>query len=477
MHKLYSSMLDSVQGPELKQLIQSQENWQRAKSTRCNQGALPISGKNTPTDLSKGGNKVCQLRELQQRIRTLQKVHSAQQARQPIQVDPQGRLSQLHDFIETTLLPKREGKWYFEVTLDEQGILQSQTGIAGDWPIGIWIGCADMMSGYDVGAHIHLQRGASKIGRETLGFALDLDQNQLYLRRNGVWQSGQPNSNNGKSIQQGIFQCGINAVIAIQPLTKAGLLTVNFGQQAFISPAPEGYRPMQIPMQWILAGEESDRKTFVDYRQLQANTGAPTLFIRQEFKEARDSGPELTKHIARIAEIAVDCNNEQVKEVALTQLDRADRPIAFSQNTRTVDHRPGNDNLGGRLVKSVCFLRHSDFRLPDATPQETWEEMESPVSSVRISEAPKSRQIRNGLLLIKQKNETSSMVDIFGKQSNTLIAFSALDCSTMNAVQLVGVRYDKLSNPIGIDFIMPPSTIRLEKNRTRFQEACRNTGR
>jgi hypothetical protein len=77
------------------------------------------------------------------------------------------------------------------------------------------------------------------------------------------------------------------------------------------------------------------------------------------------------------------------------------------------------------------------------------------------------RQLGNGLLLMKQ-NKSASRIDIFDKVSNSLVAISARDCNAMNAMQLVGVRYDAANNPVGIGFIMAPSTIRLAKNRTRF---------
>ena len=478
VNDIYLALRDNLKGRDLAQLTQSQANWQSETNSQCGKGALrSASGNPSAGERSQDSSQICQLRELRQRIDALLRIRSLHQAKQAIRFEPDARPNHLHDFVETTLLPRRAGKWYFEVELDGPGILQSQAGIAGDWPIAFWSGCSDMMSGYDVGTLIQFSRDNKRVGRETIALALDLDHNRLYLRRNGAWQNGPPGSSEGKPIRQGVFQCGVAAVIATQPLIQAGLMTINFGQTPFKHPPPGGFAPLQPPLQWILAGEESDRKTLIDYRQFQLNTGAPTLFVKQQFKEPQDSGPALAKHIARIAELEVDCKTEQVKEVALTQLDTFNRPIAFSQRTRAVEHRAGDDNMGGRLVKSVCFLRNSGFQIPDASPQEVWEEMQSPAASVRIFEAPQKRQVRNGLLLIKQKNETTATVNIFGKESSNLIAISALDCNTMNAVQLASVRYDAANNPLGIDFFMPPSTIRLEKNRARFQEACRQTGK
>ncbi|MBS1198239.1 MAG: hypothetical protein H6R18_2024, partial [Proteobacteria bacterium] len=61
---------------------------------------------------------------------------------------------------------------------------------------------------------------------------------------------------------------------------------------------------------------------------------------------------------------------------------------------------------------------------------------------------------------------------VFGKYSQKSVLISAFDCKDMTMATLAFVRYDSKGQVIAGDFFMGKSTLRVEKNKQRFIDAC-----
>ncbi|MBK8523797.1 MAG: hypothetical protein IPL58_06570 [Betaproteobacteria bacterium] len=180
----------------------------------------------------------------------------------------------------------------------------------------------------------------------------------------------------------------------------------------------------------------------------------------------------MAPNTARIAQLDLDCTTEQFTERALTLVAKDGNRVAMLFEDRGLDHRPGMDTVGGRFARTLCFLRKHRITLPSIDVQDSWEEMQSPVSNLRIFEAKGRRQLIDGMLVAKLMNETDAPVNIHGRPSRALVAVSAYDCKDLTSTPLVRVRYDERRVPLGIDFFGEQGVMRLEKNRQRMANAC-----
>ena len=451
--------------PALKsQLLSNQQAWIKERNTRCQ---LP-----TGTDSRAGWldrlvtsdrMSICVLRET--RLRTTELGQMGKTAGAP-------RYSSLSDFLKIAPLSRSAGKWFFEVSLDRGAIARWQNEVGGKWPTRFWVGCAAPKIDYDIGVKITVLPDDTG-GVETVGFAIDLDQGVAHFQQNGNWLRGGSSRNDPHKIRSGAaYVCAVEAVLNIQTLIDRKLATVNFGESPFRYAPLAGFLPLHTGFQWVQGGETADRRVYFDYRQLQENPATATIFTKEEFATPRDSGEGLAPNTARIAQLDLDCTTEQFTERALTLLAKDGNRVAMLFEDRGLDHRPGMDTVGGRFARTLCFLRKHRITLPSIDVQDSWEEMQSPVSNLRIFEAKGRRQLIDGMLVAKLMNETDAPVNIHGRPSRALVAVSAYDCKDLTSTPLVRVRYDEQRVPLGIDFFGEQGVMRLEKNRQRMANAC-----
>ncbi len=128
------------------------------------------------------------------------------------------------------------GKWYFEVHLDESAIAQAGSAT-------IFIG----VHGQDVGNVGTLQAIRKRnIGQppSTIGLAVDLDGGKIYVRFNGAWREA-PGSAGGLDVKLGrSYQAKLSSSIPLGQLLDGGQVDVDFGQHPFAYAIPDGYVPL-----------------------------------------------------------------------------------------------------------------------------------------------------------------------------------------------------------------------------------------
>jgi hypothetical protein len=75
-----------------------------------------------------------------------------------------------------------------------------------------------------------------------IGVAADLDAGQFYRHRNGDWRGVPPGSGRGAHIPPGqSYTAEVVSSVALPPLLKEGMLSVNFGSKPFVYQPPVGY--------------------------------------------------------------------------------------------------------------------------------------------------------------------------------------------------------------------------------------------
>ncbi len=474
----YRNQIAAASSMQETELRKSESAWERGRNAKCE---VDIQGPDVSAWLravAENPRKVtCVIRETREHLTQLEKLPVKPVEIIPAKVPVNKPVTALADFLWISPVTRSTGKWYFEVTLDKRGIARTQEGIRGDWPTAMWIGCADVKGGYDIGTLIQIRSGSEQIP-EILGFALDLELGRLFVSRNGVWQGGAPGGQGGKAIRQGIsYVCAVDSTVAIRPLLDKTVVKVNLGEAPFRFSLPREFRPFHKGFLWALGGESSDRRLYFDYRQLQEDPKSAIAFVKEEFFSVRDSGEGIPGHTSRIAQLDLACPTEQLTERALTLYAKDGTLITYINKPREVDHVPGLGTVGGRFARTLCFLQQQGVAVPQLSVKDVWDEMQSPAPGIKIFEAVEQRQYRNGYLLAKQLNESDTPVTVFGKDSRKLIAVSAFNCKDLISTQLVSLRLGDQGNPLGVDFFMNQGPLRLEKNKQRFAVACSSLSR
>ena len=146
-----------------------------------------------------------------------------------------------------TLEHKTKGKWYFEVTVDEPGIqkLADATFSIGVLQLVIENGVVNKQGAMN-GSLITIRHTDNNVARYALGYAIDLDNAKLYVRKNGEWENGLPGSSGGLNLTLGRESVGIlYSSVPIDNFLKSRLLDVNFGERGFAYSLPDGYSPLK----------------------------------------------------------------------------------------------------------------------------------------------------------------------------------------------------------------------------------------
>lgn len=151
-----------------------------------------------------------------------------------------------------TLAGKTAGKWYFEATLAAGTFTASvgaQVGV-GSAPLAGMVGAAGYGYAFDVGMRaLYVNGGATSYAAvvpalgtgDTIGVAVDLTNNQVWLAVNGVWLGG-GNPSTGTNPTATLTRPGGTSFFpAISLITQGTSVRANFGQSQFRAPVPAGF--------------------------------------------------------------------------------------------------------------------------------------------------------------------------------------------------------------------------------------------
>jgi hypothetical protein len=235
-----------------------------------------------------------------------------------------------------------------------------------------------------------------------------------------------------------------------------GIFLAAFSQSIFAEPAH-----LWIPL------NSADGSLAVDYYSIQLQGAAPTVSIKQKFIKSMVSGNN--SYNAILHQYSIDC----VNQVLVRSTSRIFDEPTDSGTSVEIQPGSGNDRVPLGQLKSICLWREHGFTVPDIGIKGDWEEMDSPISTDKVFEAPNKRQRNNGLVLIKQKNEDTPNISVAGSPSHYGILVSAYDCVKQEAHTTIVVRYDLALKPIAGEFYREGSAMpKIEANRDRFASTC-----
>jgi uncharacterized protein YecT (DUF1311 family) len=343
------------------------------------------------------------------------------------------------------------GLWYYETILKVGELTRT-----GD--IEVRLVCGESKTHTSVEATIYMDT-ATAASEALVAVAVDLDRGKFYHSLNGEWQGGAPGSNDGINMKLGrSWQCGIYSTAILDTLLKKQYIDVNFGERPFIYKLPPGYKPFGSEPIWMFGGiGDKDMRLSFDYRSFNIKGDKPSFAARREDPELSTLSESDKKYKAIQYGLEIDCNTKMVQ----------------SRGGSKVDQKVGLDNVGGRLIESLCFLKKYNFDLPDIDANDEWEPMLSPSPLIKISEAINRRQYRNGYLLVKQRNDTSIGAEVLGEQSKQLVMISAFNCVDHTMHVLIVARYGDHGNVLGADYYhQNDSAPKLPQNKIRFETAC-----
>jgi uncharacterized protein YecT (DUF1311 family) len=245
INRVYGDLLKSLSPDDRIALRNDQRAWIKMRDQECGLTWSKGDREAWLADLLRDYQKtVCVVRFTNDRVQALyqyQKSNSISPAAPAAASDA----TPVYDLF--TLERKTNGKWYFEATVDEPGIqkLADATFSIGVLQLVIENGVVNKQ-GTMGGSLITIRRTDKNVARHALGYAIDLDNGKLYVRKNGEWENGAPGSSGGLNLTLGRPSLGIlYSSVAIDSLLKSHLLDINFGDRAFAYHMPDGYSPLQ----------------------------------------------------------------------------------------------------------------------------------------------------------------------------------------------------------------------------------------
>lgn len=148
--------------------------------------------------------------------------------------------AEVYDLAERT--PRATGKWYFEAAVNVSDLARASEQA-------LFVGVKTETQ--STGTLLAIHKRAVARGPLNIGVAVDLDAGKLYIRENGVWRGGGPESSGGQDLKLGRpYRGWVSSSAALGGALEAGALAPNFGQHPFTYSLPDGYQPMdaQPPM-------------------------------------------------------------------------------------------------------------------------------------------------------------------------------------------------------------------------------------
>jgi uncharacterized protein YecT (DUF1311 family) len=458
----YKALMESLDAADKAKLRSDQLAWLKERNQVCRLSTRETDREKWYEDLIKDYRKaVCVARYSKSRTVELESMAAQRKYR-----DAERAHSQ-KDYQVKADKQYESGQWYYEIKLNPSAIALSGSAV-------IWTGCGESKSNTAVGATYRIRAGA--LPSETvIGVAIDLEHGKFYHSINGVWQNGNPGSAEGFDVKLGrTYHCGIDSTELVEPLLKRQYLDVNFGERPFLYERPAHYKPYRGDSVWMMAGANEDgmRLSF-DYTSFNLKESRPTMRIMQTYDTLQDLRETNRKFKATQTQMRIDCRASKVDAMSTFYVSENGTYVATARYPLKVDFKPGLDTAGGRLVKSICFLAENKFDLPAIGADGTWDKMISPSAELQIFEAPSRRQFKNGYLLVEQKNETTTSIEMNGQKSNIILAISAMNCSDLSMHRLMAIRYGQHGDVVGVDYFLGENSApKLPENRKRFADAC-----
>jgi hypothetical protein len=206
----------------------------------------------------------------------------------------------------------------------------------------------------------------------------------------------------------------------------------------------------------------------IDYRSINLKGEKITFDLRQQFIKPLTDGT--TTYDALIHHYAVDCDAQLINRLWSRVYDAK----AARNEGVEIHPQPGADRIGLANLKSLCVWRDHGYTVPDLGLDGKWEELESPVSTQKVFEAPAKRQKNGEFFLFTVRNEETPPRTDDGLTWRYIIGVSNYDCRKAESHSTVVLRYDMDEKPSAIAFYRDePNVVKLDSNRERYAAACK----
>jgi uncharacterized protein YecT (DUF1311 family) len=234
----YQELMGSLAEPNKTQLREDQRTWIHERDANCDLGKKATDRDQWYESLLKDYAKtLCVTRYTRERTIALDAMLSglpghaaAADAGKPAQAAPIGQQT---DYQVLSAGSRTTGRWYFEVTMNPKDIAST--------PTAVWWGCRIGYQSFGSLSQIHAADAALPVARG--GIALDLEAGKLYVRKDGVWVHGAPDSSGGVDLKLGrAYRCGLETTVGLATMIANGSLRLNFGKEKFDYAMPGGYR-------------------------------------------------------------------------------------------------------------------------------------------------------------------------------------------------------------------------------------------
>lgn len=235
----YDKLLQANRGSERALIAQEHDLWLALRDRECRVSLQQTAGTSWIEGLARDQSQaLCVLTLTRLRESELRLYGGSSYARMMA-----ARVNPRRTYQITSFESHSEGKWYFEVSIDA-----TQLALAMDALIFVGV---QGESG-DIGRLVTVRPDGGGIGQMVLllpaksriGVAVDLDAGQVYLRENGKWITGAPESGAGLAIRKNSrVKASVNSSVPLNAAIDQKLVLINFGTLPFAEAPPAGFAP------------------------------------------------------------------------------------------------------------------------------------------------------------------------------------------------------------------------------------------
>jgi len=252
INAVYQALMGGLDEAGKKSLRDEQRGWLKARDKEC-----ALDNKESDREkwlqaiLADQGKTVCVVRYTFQRVAQLDAKLKSQAKAPAAELPPAPQAPALapvaaaapvepslayrdDGYAIGSLASYTKGKWYFEVTVDRDGIAS-----LGDVLLSVGLRSNEV----SVGRMEGIRRAATGAGAVNLGVAADFDDGFVYIRINGAWQQ-QPGQVSPLQIKLGRpYWLSITGSSEVRALIDRGLIKIDLGHDPFRYAMPDGYCP------------------------------------------------------------------------------------------------------------------------------------------------------------------------------------------------------------------------------------------
>ncbi|HAO19902.1 MAG TPA: hypothetical protein DCQ37_05055 [Desulfobacteraceae bacterium] len=233
INETYKALMNKLDAAAKDRLRKEQRSWLKYRD-----GACKLDNKESNREkwfqkiLQDHKQTVCVVRFTRARTEQLDTMLSSLTV--PDNDDAQNALGDNDRYEISSSVRHSKGKWYYEVLVNVGEIAKSAETT-------LWLGASSSYG--NTGRLFNIRRKDVNQSIVRLGFGFDFDNGKYFQHTNGAWLKP-PGSAEGFDMKTGHnYSAYITSSVAMNPMLANKSLQINFGDQPFAYPMPNGYRP------------------------------------------------------------------------------------------------------------------------------------------------------------------------------------------------------------------------------------------